>query len=458
MTDTFEKLESNVRSYCRKFPRVFVSGHNAVVSDETGRDYIDFLCGAGALNYGHNNAEIKRALMAYLDSNAIVHSLDLHTAAKREFLQRFDDVILQPRGYRYKIQFTGPTGTNSVEAALKLARKVTRRAPVVAFTNAFHGMSLGSLAVTARTRKRAPAGTVLPDVVRMPFDGYLGRDVNSLDYIEAMLADPGSGIDEPAAFIVETLQAEGGLNVASSDWLAGLQELARERGILLIVDDIQAGCGRTGTFFSFERAKIKPDIVCLSKSISGYGLPMSLVLIRPDLDIWDPGEHNGTFRGNNLAFVAASKALEFWANEKFEHEIAKKSELLSAGLRSIARWRPEYDPEIRGLGLIQGITWRGEHIAQAISAKAFDMGVITEVCGPSGNVLKVMPPLTIEVDLLTEGLRRLAAAVQLVVGCAHATPKESGDGDADRDGIATTARPQRAQFAALGVRGSSIPE
>jgi diaminobutyrate-2-oxoglutarate transaminase len=458
MTDTFEKLESNVRSYCRKFPRVFVSGLNAVVSDESGRDYIDFLCGAGALNYGHNNAEIKHALMAYLDSNAIVHSLDLHTTAKREFLQRFDDVILQPRGYQYKMQFTGPTGTNSVEAALKLARKVTRRAPVVAFTNAFHGMSLGSLAVTARAQKRASAGTVLPDVVRMPFDGYLGRDVNSLDYIEAMLADPGSGIDEPAAFIVETLQAEGGLNVASNDWLVGLQEFARERGILLIVDDIQAGCGRTGTFFSFERAKIKPDIVCLSKSISGYGLPMSLVLIRPDLDIWDPGEHSGTFRGNNLAFVAASKALEFWANEKFEQEIANKSELLSAGLRWITRWRPEYDPEVKGLGLIQGIAWRGEHLAQAISAKAFDLGVITEVCGPSGNVLKVMPPLTIEADLLTEGLRRLATAVQLVIGIAHAIPKGNGERDAGCCAIVTADGPRRAEIATFGVPSSSIPE
>lgn len=423
MTPTFERLESNVRSYCRKFPAVLTSANNAVISDESGRDYIDFLCGAGALNYGHNNEKIKAELIAYLNSNGITHSLDLHTTAKRQFLERFEEVILQPRGYRYKVQFAGPTGTNAMEAALKLARKATQRTPVVAFTNAFHGMSLGSLALTARSHKRAAAGTDLPNVVRMPFDGFLERDVNTLDYIEALLFGAGGGIDKPAAFVVETLQAEGGLNVASNQWLAGLSKLAREHDIMLIVDDIQAGCGRTGKFFSFERAKIEPDIVCLSKSIGGYGLPMSLVLIKPDLDVWEPGEHTGTFRGNNLAFVAATRALDFWTDKQFEDQIAEKAELLSAGLRSIVRWRPEGHPEVRGLGLIQGIAWRDGNIAGAVSAKAFDLGVIAEVCGPGNNVLKVMPPLTIEPRLLTEGLRRLAASVQLVIGRSDSMQK-----------------------------------
>jgi diaminobutyrate-2-oxoglutarate transaminase len=421
MTATFERLESNVRSYCRKFPAVFVSATNAVISDGCGRDYIDFFCGAGALNYGHNNERIKQELIAYLSSNAIIHSLDLYTSAKAQFLERFDEIILRPRGYRYKVQFPAPTGTNAVEAALKLARKVTQRTPVVAFTNAFHGMTLGSLAMTARSQKRATAGTALPNAIRMPFDGFLGRGVDTLDHIESLLFDAGCGIDKPAAFIVETLQAEGGLNVASNKWLAGLSRLAREHGILLIIDDIQAGCGRTGTFFSFERAKIQPDIICLSKSIGGYGLPMSLVLIRPDLDIWEPGEHNGTFRGNNLAFVAASSALDFWQDERFQEQVAEKADLLSAGLQSIARCCPEGDPEARGLGLLQGIAWGADHIAEAVSAQAFDMGVIAEVCGPKNNVLKVMPPLTIEPELLTEGLRRLAAAVQLVSARSAAT-------------------------------------
>ncbi len=424
--DTLEELESSVRSYCRKFPTVFVSANNAVMSDNVGRDYIDFLCGAGALNYGHNNEKIKEALIAYLNSNAIVHSLDLHTAAKRQFLERFDQVILRPRGYRYKVQFPGPTGTNAVEAAIKLARKVTQRAPVVAFTNAFHGMSLGSLALTARAQKRASAGTVLPNVVRMPFDGFFGQDVNTLDYIGPLLFGQGCGNDKPAAFIVETLQGEGGLNVASNEWLVGLSKLAREHNIPLIIDDIQAGCGRTGKFFSFERAKIEPDIICLSKSIGGYGLPMSLVLIRPDLDIWEPGEHNGTFRGNNLAFVAACKALDFWADGLFEDQIARNTQLLSAGLQSIVRWRPEGGPQVRGLGLMQGIAWCADHVAEAVSAQAFDMGVIAEVCGPGNRVLKVMPPLTIGRELLTEGLRRLATAVQLVISRSHSIPKKDG--------------------------------
>src|SRR5882757_1281173 len=175
MNAIFDKLESNVRSYCRKFPAVFSSAKNAIISDEAGREYIDFLSGAGALNYGHNNEKINQALVAYLNSNSIIHGLDLHTPAKRQFLERFNEVILQPRGYRYKIQFPGPTGTNAVEAALKLARKVKQRPTVVAFTDAFHGMTLGALAASAREQKRAAAGTDLPNIVRMPFDGFVKR-------------------------------------------------------------------------------------------------------------------------------------------------------------------------------------------------------------------------------------------------------------------------------------------
>jgi len=421
MSAIFEKLESNVRSYCRKFPAVFVSARNATMFDEIGRDYIDFFSGAGVLNYGHNNEKITQALVAHLKSNAIIHSLDLHTPAKRRFLEHFDEVILRPRGYRYKMQFPGPTGTNAVEAALKLARKVTQRPTIVAFTNAFHGMTLGSLAASARAQKRAAAGTDLPNIVRMPFDGFVSHD--TIDYIESMLFGEGSGVDKPAAFIVETLQAEGGLNVASSEWLLRLSRLAREHGTLLIVDDIQAGCGRTGSFFSFERARIEPDIVCLSKSIGG-GLPMSMVLIRPDLDIWEPGEHNGTCRGNNLAFVAACEALNFWADKRLEQQISESANLLSIGLRSIVRWCPEGDPKVRGLGLLQGIAWRNNHFAEAVSAQAFNMGVVAEVCGPGNRTLKVMPPLTIEPERLTEGLRRLAIAVQLVTASSRTVAKQ----------------------------------
>lgn len=416
MTIAFERLESNVRSYCRKFPETFTSAKNAIIRDANGREYIDFLCGAGALNYGHNNEQIKRKLIEYLEQDGVAHALDLYTPAKQTFLERFDNIILKPRGYAYKVQFTGPTGTNAVEAALKLARKVTGRETVVAFTNAFHGMTLGSLAATARPAKRLAAGVSLHNIVRMPFDGYLGGNIDTIEIIRSMLFKPGSGVELPAAFIVETVQAEGGLNVASKDWLRRLAALAKQHRILLIIDDIQAGCGRTGTFFSFEPASIRPDIVCLSKSIGGFGLPMALVLIRPDLDIWKPGEHNGTFRGNSLAFVAAAQALEYWSSDAFQSAIRRKAALVTDALATLTDRRWEVTAEVRGRGLLQGITWQDPTIAAAVSAQAFENGLIAEVCGPNDEVIKVMPPLTIEEDVLLEGLGRLRSAAQSVIG------------------------------------------
>jgi diaminobutyrate-2-oxoglutarate transaminase len=407
----FEKSESAVRSYCRRFPAVFATAKNAVVVDEDGRRYIDFFSGAGSLNYGHNNPAIRDRLVDYLMHDGIAQSLDLHTLAKRDFLRAFDETILSPRGYDYRVQFTGPTGTNAVEAALKLARKVTGRRNVVAFTNAFHGMSLASLAATARASKRAAAGVSLHDIIRMPYEGFLGENVDTIDVIEAMLVGAGSGLDLPAAFILETVQAEGGINIASSPWLARLAELARKHDILLIVDDIQAGCGRTGAFFSFERAGIRPDIVCLSKSISGYGLPMSLVLIRPELDRWEPGEHNGTFRGNNLAFVAATAALQYWRDDAFRTQIAHKSRLVGERLRAMQLAAPAQIGDVRGIGLLHGLAFHDARVANAVSKAAFERGLIVELCGPTENVVKLIPPLTTEDDVLLDGLDRLAAAV-----------------------------------------------
>src|SRR5690606_13013749 len=258
-----------------------------------GEKYIDFFSGAGALNYGHNNPILRERLVEYLINDGVTHSLDLATSAKRRFLEALEDVLLKPRGMDYKVMFPGPTGTNAVEAALKLARKVTGRSNVIAFTNGFHGMTLGSLALTGNGVKRSGAGVSLTDVSHMPYCGYFGDNTDTIEVLEGYLGDSSSGIEDPAAFVVETVQAEGGVNVASRGWLTRLEHVARKSGALLIVDDIQVGCGRTGPFFSFEPAKISPDIICLSKSLSGYGVPLAVTMMKPELDILSPGEHNG---------------------------------------------------------------------------------------------------------------------------------------------------------------------
>ncbi len=412
--NTFEKLESNVRGYIRDFPVVFATAKDAHLTDEDGNTYIDFFAGAGVMNYGHNNERLKRAVMDYLDGDGILHGLDMGTQAKRQFLETFDDVILKPRDLEYKVQFPGPTGTNAVESAIKLARKVTGRTEIVSFTNGFHGMTLGALALTGNADKRAGAGLPLGHATAMPFDGYLGSEIDTLAVFEAYLNDAGSGLDHPAAVIVETVQGEGGVNVASPEWLKGLQTLCHNHDILLIVDDIQMGCGRTGSFFSFDDADIKPDMVCLSKAIGGLGLPMALVLIRPDLDQWSPGEHNGTFRGNNLAFIAATGALDYWRDDNLKADVLAKGKRVRERLDELKAKFPDAALSTRGRGLIQGLASDIDGFAADVCHEAFTDGLVMETAGIHSQVAKVMPPLTIDAATLEAGLDIIETAVARV--------------------------------------------
>lgn len=411
----FERRESQVRSYSRAFPTTFDRASGPYLFGVDGRRYIDFFCGAGALNYGHNEPALKHALIEYLSGDGVLHALDMATAAKGRFLERFEQVILAPRGFDYRVQFTGPTGTNAVEAALKLARKVTGRRQVIAFTRAYHGLSAGALAVTANAAYRDERFLERGDVAFMPFDGYLGADVDSAAYLRRVLEDEASGIGRPAAIIVETIQAEGGINIASSEWLRSIQALCREIGALLIVDDIQIGCGRSGTFFSFEGAGLEPDLVVLSKSISGIGLPMSLLLIKPALDQWAPGEHTGTFRGNNAAFVTAATALQFWETPDFAAQIARSSEQLRERLALMQTRLPDAGLTFRGRGLIWGVETARPEAHQDIARECFARGLIVETCGGRRRVLKLLPPLNVPHDVLMAGLEILEAAVGTAV-------------------------------------------
>ncbi len=408
--EAFEELESEVRSYVRAWPAVWSRAHGASLWDEHGREYLDFFCGAGGLNYGHNDDAMIDALTRYLDSHGIIHSLDMATTAKRDFLERFNEVILKPRGMNYKVMFPGPTGTNAVEASLKLARKVTGRRDIVSFTNAFHGMTLGALALSGNVVKRESAGIPLQHQLTAPYDGELGADVDTVSVLDAMLADSANSV---AGVIVETVQGEGGLHSADVGWLQRLSECCTRHDVLLIVDDIQAGCGRTGTFFSFEPAGIQPDLICLSKSISGSGLPMSLTLIRPDLDIWSPGEHNGTFRGNNAAFVTATEALNWWSDDTLSDDVHRKSATIRAELASIAAERESMRATVRGRGLLQGLHTPIEGLASRICGAAFERGLLMETSGgAASDVVKLMPPLTIDDADLDRGLAILRASVE----------------------------------------------
>jgi diaminobutyrate-2-oxoglutarate transaminase len=411
--NSIERHESNVRSYVRAFPTVFSTAEGAWLTDVEGKRYLDFFAGAGTLNYGHNNPHARKAILNYVQSCGITHALDMATEAKVELIEAFQRIILKPRNLDYRMQFTGPTGTNAVEAAIKLARKTTRRSHVVAFTNAYHGHSLGALALTGNRYYHDEHYGSHNNVSHLPYDGYLGNFDTSLLF-EKMLNDPSSGLPIPAAVIVELIQGEGGINVASSQWIQNIARVCRQHGIWLIVDDIQVGNGRTGDFFSFEASGVTPEIVCISKAIGG-GLPMSLLLIKPECDQWKPAEHTGTFRGNNLAFVASRALLNYWSDEAFRCSLGEHSKTIQASLNAIAAENAERNWQIRGRGMVWGLDVGCGDLAGAISKAAFRRGLIIETCGAHDQVVKFLPPLTISREDLDLGLRLIADSIDEVL-------------------------------------------
>lgn len=421
----FEEIESEVQSYARSFPRVFNRAKGEHMWDEEGNQYLDFLAGAGTLNYGHNHPLFKESLLKYIEEDGITHGLDMHTKAKGEFLQTFNDKILKPREMEYVVQFTGPTGTNAVEATMKIARNVTGQQNIVSFTNGFHGVSLGALAATGNSHHRDAAGVSLTGTHRMPFDGYLGDNIDTTKYLDKVLSDSSSGINSPAAVIVETVQGEEGINAASVEWLRSLQTVCRKHGVLLIVDDIQAGCGRTGDYFSFEEAGIEPDIITLSKSLGGYGLPFAMVLMKPELDQWKPGEHNGTFRGNNLAFVTAKAAIDlYWSDARFSNEIKRKGQYVSDRLENIVKEHGEGNFTAKGRGMFQGINCVSGDLAGAIAHNAFQKGLLIETSGADDHVVKFLCPLIISDENLKKGIDIVEQAIKEVCASEEKIPKE----------------------------------
>ncbi|MDV0441761.1 aspartate aminotransferase family protein [Methanorbis furvi] len=423
----FETFESNVRSYCRKYPVIFSKAKGSVLIDQSGKEYIDFLCGAGSCNYGHNNDYIKGKVVEYLMGDGLLHGLDMYSIAKGEFIECLEREILIPRGFDYKVLFPGPTGTNAVEVALKIARKVKGRSNVLALMGGFHGMSLGSLALTTERSARDACGVALGNVTHVPHPSMM-PGFDTIAYIDMLLSDDHSGVDKPAAIILESVQGEGGINIVSNEWLRDMRALCDKHDMLLILDEIQTGCGRTGSFFSFERAGIVPDIVVMAKSLGGIGMPCSIALVKPEYDVLLPGEHNGTFRGFQLAFVAGKAAIEYMVEHGLEAEAVRKGriveEYLAARLRQI-------DPALtfRGLGLMWGIDFGAYPCGttQQIRKTCFENGLILELSGREDTVVKIMPPLVIEDEQLVQGLEVLMKVISETVNPAGMVPASQSD-------------------------------
>lgn len=412
-TDIFTRRESEARSYCRGIPAVFTAARGSILTAQDGSEYIDFLAGCSSLNYGHNDPDMKAALVEHITADGLAHGLDLHTDAKAGFLSAFERHILARRGMDHRVMFTGPTGANAVEAAMKIARKSTGRTNIIAFTNGFHGVTMGALAATGNGYHRSGAGMDKQGVTRMPYDGY-ADGVDGAALLDQMLSDASGGIDAPAAIMLETVQGEGGLNAASGEFVRKIAAVARKHGALLIVDDIQAGCGRTGTFFSFEEMGVTPDIVTMAKSISGFGLPLALVLVRPEHDVFGPAEHNGTFRGNTHAFVTARVAIKkFWADSSFEAELSEKAALIEKRLTELADLVP--GAFLKGRGLMRGVDVGSGELAGKICARAYEKGLVIETSGSEDQVVKVLAPLTTSAETFEKGFDILLDAAREIL-------------------------------------------
>jgi diaminobutyrate-2-oxoglutarate transaminase len=426
--ETVRRLESNARTYASTFEAVFESGSGVRMRDQSGREYIDCLACAGALPLGHNHPEVREALLRFLSSGHVQQVLDLTTPAKFEFVEELFGMLPQPWAAKAKIQFCSPSGSDAVEAAMKLTRIATGRSPIIAFSGAYHGMTGGALAAMGNVLPKAALPTTgaihfapFPYRYRCPF-GTLGdqTDQLSLHYLRTLCSDPESGISKPAAVIVEVVQGEGGCIPASDEWLREVRRITRRHDIALIVDEVQTGFARTGRMFAFQHAGIEPDVLILSKALGG-GYPLSVIVYDRALDVWPRGMHAGTFRGNQIAMVAGRVTMEILQRDRLDEHAAELGAFFQAGLVELSRRHPEFG-EVRGRGLMLGVEivqrelkeTRGPQdgeMAAAIKRAAFENGLLFETGGRHGAVLRFLPPLILSREDVGKILDRLETAV-----------------------------------------------
>ncbi|AHH97030.1 aspartate aminotransferase family protein [Kutzneria viridogrisea] len=419
-----ERWESSARAYPRRLPIAIAEAAGSFVRDLDGNVFIDFLTGAGVLSLGHNHPELVRAVTDQL--GRLTHGLDFPTPAKDAFSEA--QLSMLPPGLRdrMKVHFCGPTGANAVEAAVKLCKTATGRGDVLAFQGSFHGSTHAAMALTGSVAQKRPVANGLPGVHFFPYS-YCGRcpldlvrdtcTTNCVSYLERSLRDGNAGIASPAAVILELVQGEGGVVPARGDFVRRVRALTSELGIPLIVDEVQTGCGRTGTWFAFEQYDIEPDVIVASKALSGIGSPVSLILYHQRLDTWAPGAHSGTFRGNQLAFAAGTVAVGIVRRDRILDNVRQRGEQIAdllAGLREHPWVR-----EVRGRGLMWGVELADPAdgrpagaLAARVQARALRNGLIVELGGREDCVVRILPPLNVTAEVVETACAILIAAVE----------------------------------------------
>ena len=412
-------FESSARSYPRKFPFALKKAKGSWVEDVEGNRYLDFLCGAGTLALGHNDDEVSRAMMDLIASGAPLHTLDLTTPVKDRFVETIFSILPEEMQGNVKIQFCSPSGTDAVDAAIKLCKTATGRGTVIAFNGAYHGMGHGAMALTGNLGAKTPVQNLMPGVQFLPFPnsyrcpfglgGEAGTDA-ACAYFERVLKDPESGITKPAAVIIEPIQGEGGVVPAPAKFLQTIRRVTRELGIPMIVDEIQCGIGRSGDIFAFQESGIIPDIILMSKAIGG-SQPMSVVVYDKSLDKWNPGAHAGTFRGNQLAMAAGTVVLRRVSDPAFLSEVRRKGGIIRKALEAL-KAEVSIIGDVRGRGLMQGIEFINPEgpkdimghpepsgkIAAEVQKRCFENHLVMEKGGRSGSVMRCLCALTVTDD------------------------------------------------------------
>jgi diaminobutyrate-2-oxoglutarate transaminase len=419
-----QRWESNARVYPRHLPIAIAEGAGCFVRDVDDNVFLDFLAGAGVLSLGHNHPEVARAVVGQL--SLLTHGLDFPTPAKDAFVEAQLSMLPPALRARMKVHLCGPTGANAVDAAIKLCKIATQRGDIVSFQGGFHGSSHAAMALTGLVSQKQPVSNGVPGIHFFPYS-YCTRcpvglspdtcTTNCVGYLERALHDPNGGLSRPAAVILELVQGEGGVIPARRDFVRRVRDLTHTLDIPLVVDEVQTGCGRTGTWFAFEQYDIAPDVVVAAKALSGIGLPVSLILYDQDLDVWAPGAHTGTFRGNQLAFAAGTETVRIIVRDDILGNVRRRGEQIADRLAGLHHH--PWVRDVRGLGLMWGIELANPRygqgattLATAVQATALRHGLIIELGGRDDSVIRLMPPLNITEDLVDTACTILVNAIE----------------------------------------------
>jgi diaminobutyrate-2-oxoglutarate transaminase len=421
--------DSNALVYPNQVPLAIARGLGATVEDLDGNRFIDFSGGVGALNVGHSNPEVVDAIKAQAEE--FTHGLDFPSKARVALSKKLVQLAPGTLKNNSKVLMCGPTGADAVEAAIKLAKFITKKPGVISFEGGWHGVSGVSLSLTAKRAAKANYLPGVPEVYFVPYP-YCYRCPFGLrhpdcglacaHYLEHLIKDPDTGLAAPGALLIEPIQGEGGIVVPPAGYIAEVRRICDQNGLLLIADEIQTGFCRTGAMFAMENEKVTPDIMTVSKSM-GSGLPISGIVFRKDLDTWGPGAHVGTFRGNALSCAAGVAGIGFMEKNRLDERSARLGKVVVERLRALQS-RFDVMGDVRGRGLYVGVELvktdadrsPDADLLARLQRECFPKGLIVWKGGRSGNVARVMPALVITEELLDAGLTIFEEGLKKVTG------------------------------------------